>query len=224
MSQNNVKSVISTLTILGAIGVIYISQHPFVPGINRAPHEALGQIVAEEAGKLLGSGGHLTLFVRDTDTFPNPASDAQLKAFQQSLKKAGHKVTTTHVLKMNPIGLMTVPPGDFFETIKKNTEADVIVSFLGPPALTDEQFAKLGQSRPKIVAVCSGELPARINLKQIFDEKLLHAAVLSRKIPPTASTPAAASPRELFEQWYWLATPANLADLPLPAGRSARKN
>ena len=224
MSHSKVKTIAATLTILGASVIIYLSRNPFAPGIESAPHEALGQVVAEEAVKLLGSGGRITLFVRDTATFPNPASDAQLKAFQQTLKKSGQKVTATQVFKINPIGLMTVPPGDFLEVIKKNNPADVIVSFLGPPALTDEQFAKLGEKRPKIVAVCSGEMPRRINLKQVFEEKLLHVAILNQKIPPSASTPPATTPRGVFEQWYWLATPANLADLPLPAGQSARKN
>ena len=99
-----------------------------------------------------------------------------------------------------------------------NTMAATGVSF----ALTDEQFTKLGEKHPKIVAVCSGEMPARLNLKQMFDEKLLQAAVLSRKNPTPRSD--AGGPRDLFDQWFWLATPANLADLPLPAARNPKKN
>lgn len=222
MTQSKIKSVVAMLVILGAVAFLYISQHPFVPGIDRAPHQALGEVLAQETIKLLGTGGHVIVLARDTATFPNPASDAQLERFQQTLKKAGVKITTTHLLKMNPIGLMMVPPGDFLEIIKKNTEADVIVSFLGPPALTDEQFAKLGDKHPKIVAVCSGEMPARLNLKPMFDEKMLQAAILSRKNPSPRST--SGGPRDQFDQWFWLATPANLADLPLPTVRNPRKN
>lgn len=222
MTQNKIKAVLAMLAIGGAFAWLYLFYNPLTPGIDHQPHEALGEVLAQETIKLLGTGGKVIIISRDTHTFPNPASDTQLKRFEQVLKKGGVKAGTLHLLKMNPIGLMMVPPGDFLEIIKKGSDADVIVSFLGPPVLSDEQIAKLGNKRPKIIAVCSGEMPARINLKQMFDEKLLRAAVLSRKNPPARS--AGSSSRDHFEQWFWLATPANVAELPMPTVSGARKN
>ena len=222
MTQNKIKALLAMVFMVGAFVWLYLFFNPLTPGIDHQPHEALGEVLAQETIKFLGAGGKVIIIDRDTLTFPNPASDTQLKRFEQVLKKGGVKTPTLHLLKMNPIGLMMVPPGDFFEIIKKAGEADVIVSFLGPPMLSDEQIAKLGNKRPKIVAVCSGEMPARINLKQMFDEKLLRAAVLTRKNPPARS--AGSGPRDHFEQWFWLATPANVAELPMPTVSGTRKN
>lgn len=222
MTQNKIKSIAALLVILGAFAWLYLYFNPLTPGIDRQPFEGMGEVLAQETIKLLGAGGKVTIIDRDTQTFPNPASDAQLKRFDQTLKKGGVKTTTRHLLKMNPIGLTKVPSGDFFEIIKKCGEADVIVSFLGPPILSDEQMAKLGSKRPKIVAVCSGEMPARLNLKQMFDDKLLQAAVLSRNNPPARA--AGNSLREHFEQWFKLVTPANAAEIPMPTVPGTSKN
>lgn len=222
MTPNKIKAAVAMLVMLGASAWLYFFFNPLAPGIDHQPHEALGEVLAQETIKLLGTGGKVIILGRNTVTFPNPASDTQLKRFEQTLKKGGVKVTTLHLLKMNPISLMMVPSGDYLEIVKKCSEADVIVSFLGPPALSDEQLGKVGSKRPKVVAVCSGEMPARVNLKQMFDEKLLHAAVLSRKNPPARA--AGSSPRDHFEQWFWLATPANVAELPLPAVSATKKN
>ena len=107
----------------------------------------------------------------------------------------------------------------FLQIIRKHSEGDVIVSLLGPPILNDEQRGKLGENRPRIVAVCAGALPEQVNLRQLFDQHLLHAAVISRsEVGPAA----AGSPREAFNQFYQLITPANLSELPRLTGTAAK--
>lgn len=78
-------------------------------------------MLAQETIKLLGPGGKAILLGRDTVTFPNPASDTQLKQFEKSLKQRGVKVTTLHLLKMNPISLMMVPSGIIWRSSKNAT-------------------------------------------------------------------------------------------------------
>ena len=105
-----------------------------------------------------------------------------------------------------------MPPGDFYELLRRGRDNDVIVSFLGPPVLTDEQVAKLGEKRPRILAVCSGAMPAQVDLRRIFDQKLLLAAVLS--LPNPRLQAAADSRRNAFDEMFKLITLANLSELP----------
>jgi hypothetical protein len=212
MGKKSVTLVLASLTIVGAGLFLFFALWPRLPRLNAAPHEALGQVVAQETAKLLGSGGRVVLITRDTATFLNPAADAQIKSFTRTLKQSGLRIGATNLIKLDPLRVVSVPTGDFFQVLKRASDTDVIVSFLGPPALSDEQLAKLGDRTPKIVAVCSGEMPAQVNLKRLFDKKLLHAAVVSRKT--IASTPPASGrAREWFDYLFAVVTPANLSEL-----------
>ena len=218
MKNDKAKNVVAGLVIIVAWAFLTVPLIAFPPGINRRSHQALGQVLAEEAVKLLGSGGKVTVITRDTITYKNPAMDAQLRGFHETLKKARVTVAATVALRLNPISLVSAPAGDVFNAMKKQTEADVLVSFMGPAVLDEAQIAKLGDKRPKVVALCTGTMPQRINLKQLFDQKLLHAAVLSRD-HPTPGSPLSDTPQAWFDHLYQLATPSNLAELPLPDPR-----
>ena len=100
---------------------------------------------------------------------------------------------------------------------RKTGEADVIVSFLGPPVFTDAQVARLGGKRPKLVAFCTGAMPDQVDLPRVFEQKLLHVAIISRASPTTAG-PEPANLRAWFDRMYQVITPANLAELPSPRG------
>ena len=218
MGNNKVTVVVASLTILGALSFLYFSQHGLPPRVDPRPHQALGQTVAEEALKLLRPGGRIILITRDTVTFRNPAVDAQMKSFHRTLHKAGTSVAVTNLVKLDPLRLVSVPPGDFFQILKKASEADVVVSFLGPPALSPEQLAKLEEKKPKVIAVCTGSVPSQVDLKRIFEDKLLQAAVISRKIV-TAGAPATDNPQGWFDHLYALVTPATVSDLSLATAR-----
>jgi ABC-type sugar transport system substrate-binding protein len=218
MKNDKTKNVVAALIIVVAWASLAVPLVAFPPGINRKPHRALGQVLAEEAVKLLGNGGKVTVITRDTVTYKNPAIDAQNSGFNETLKKARVPVAARTALRLNPISLVSAPPGDFFNAMKKQTDADVIVSFMGPAVLDESQIARLGEKRPKVIALCSGTMPQRVNLKRLFDQKLLHAAVLSRERPLPGS-PLSDSPRDWFDRLYHLSTPANLAEAPLPDTR-----
>lgn len=218
MKNDKSKNVVAALILVVAWGFLAVPLIGFSPAINRKPHQALGQVLAEEAGKLLGVGGKVTVITRDTTTFKNPAIDAQLDGFKETLKRDRITLAATIVTRLNPISLVSAPEGDFFNAMKKQTDADVIVSFMGPPVLNEAQVAKLGERRPKVIALCSGTMPLRVNLKRLFDQKLLHAAVLSRD-HALAGPPLSDAPRDWFDRLYQLVTPASLAEVPLPDTR-----
>ena len=186
----------------------------FGPGFNPKPHEANGWVMARQALDLLKPGGQIIAITRDTAAFKNPASDAQWAGFSELLSERHVSVTKTLALQVDPLRPVEVPPGDFFELIRKAPAGAVIVSFMGPPLLSEAQLRQLGDSKPRIVAFCSGNLPERVDLKILFDQGLLQAAVISRKSPVRVASP----PKDLqawFDQFYQAVTPSSMGNLTL---------
>ena len=216
MGNNKCIGIAASLTTAGALLVLYFSCYGLPLRLDSRPHEEIGQAVAGEALKLLGSGGRLVLIRRDTTAFKFPAVDAQLKGFFRTLHQAGVKVAVTNVIKLDPLKLVSLPGADFLNIFRKASEADVIVSFVGPPHLPANPAAKLGDKRPHVIALCAGEAPGHIDLKRLFEEKLLHVAVTSRHTF-AAAPPASNDPRAWFDYLYVIVTSSNLSELPEPA-------
>ena len=216
--QRNAAAIVAASLILASLLFLYFTLHGFGPKSETAAHEALGETLAQEALKLRGSGGRITVIARDTSLQKNPLADAQLQSFQRTIRKA--RATNSNVLiKLNPIRLVAVPPNDFFELIKKRSEEDVIVSLIGPPELSDKQVSLLGDKRPKIVAVCSGWTPRQVDLRRIFEQGLLTSAVISRD---ESGKGGAGGSSESFNKSFALITPSNVSDLPLVARAAAK--
>jgi len=218
-ATDTAKSIVAAIVFAVSLLVLYLSLHGLGPRIDAAPHVALGEVLAREALKLCGQGGRIFAIARDTSAQKNPYSDAQWRSFQRSLKKSGASIAGTTFFRLNPIRLVTVPPGDFLTVIRKASEKDVIVSFLGPPVLSDDQVSKLPDQRPKILAVCSGGTPRQVDLRRIFEQDLLTAAVLSR----SDASRSAVKGEGAFLQNFALVTKANMAELPLFASSSPVK-
>ena len=186
MESNKAKQWLAWFVILGSSLFLAFLLYPIPPRLEMKPHEALGQILAEQAGKLLGTGGKLIVIKRDTDTFTMPAAEAQWDSFEKTLRRAGTPIAVTRLLKVDPLRAVSVPPGDFFEVLRKATEADVVVSFLGPPTLSSDQITKLQGRQPRVLAVCTALLPPEVDLAALFAAKLIRVAVINRKDPPPA--------------------------------------
>jgi len=221
MQTEKIKTIAAITIILGAVAFLYFSLREAPPEVDPRPQEALGQVLAEEAGKLLGSGGRLTLITRGPARFEKSASEFQMKGFEQALHKSNLNLAATNVFKVDPLRLLRVPPGDFLEVLKKQSENDVIVSLLGPPVLTSEQRARLSEKRARVVAVCSGGMPRQVNLRALFDQNLLHVAILSRaQTAPNLTAPN--NLREWFDHFYQVVTRTNISDLPVFTNNVAR--
>jgi hypothetical protein len=214
MSAATKKSVAAVATILASALFLYAWFVGSGPSFDLAEHKALGEAVAEEALKLAGPNGHITLFARDTQTYRNPAADAQLAGFQRAMKKSSARLGPMRLLKQNPVRVVSLPPGEFFDIARKDPNT-VIVSLIGPPVLDDARLAKLGEKRPKTVALCSGSLPRQIDLRRLFQQELLTVAIVSRTGAVPGSSSATA--RNRFDSLYAIVTSANLSDLPLVA-------
>jgi hypothetical protein len=215
MRDNKIIGVVAGMTALGAWGVIYFSARGgFGPGINPKPHQAVGYVLAQQALTLVKPGGQITVVARDTSSFKNPASDILLQSFRKTVQQARGAIGSLQLLQVDPLRPVEVPAGDFFELIRKTPKGSVIVSLMGPPLLSENQRKQLSEINPAIVAFCSGSLPDQVDLRTLFDQGLLHAAVISRHSPAAAS----AAPKDLrgwFDQWFIAVTAANAGNIPL---------
>lgn len=221
MGSAGIKSIVASVLIAGAGLSLYLHFRPTPPTVDPRPQQALGQVLATEAGKLLGAGGRVTIVARDTSVFSNPASDFQMRGFLAAVKKAQLPLGATNWMQLDPLRIVRVPPGDYLDILRRQKEGDVVVCFLGPPLLNADQRARLGDKKVRVVALCSGAMPRQANLRELFDQGLLHAAAISQPNPPS-TLPASDDAQAWFQQMYVLITAANLAELPTPLRTLAR--
>ncbi|HKS36819.1 MAG TPA: hypothetical protein VJW76_06495 [Verrucomicrobiae bacterium] len=179
--------IISILVAGAALVTIALFSWDFRPPVDRGLHAEIGRALAKEALSLARPGAEITVITRDTEAFRQPALDILLKSFQQEIGRAGSIAVTTHALQLDPLRPVEVPPGDFYELIRRSPADRIIVSFLGPPALTEEQRGALGTVKPKIIALCSGNLAESLDLQELFKAGLLHAALVNRRPAPGAA-------------------------------------
>jgi hypothetical protein len=212
MHARKIKIVASILGIATAAGIFCFRYLKPLPDVEPRPHLALGEALAAQAAKAIGPGGRITLIAPDIVAFKHPGAEVQLTAFHEALRQAKLSVAATNWIKLNPLYLRRVPPGDFAELLRKQSDGDVIVSLIGPPLLTPEQKARLGEKRPRVVAVCSGDLPLYFNLKSLFEDNLLHAAIINRRVPGPA--PQSENLSQWFDHVFQWITAQNQADLP----------
>ena len=204
---------IALLSAAAASATIFLSSCEFPPRVDRNLHATIGKALAKEALGLLGKGGQITLITRDTEAFPQPALDVLLASFRREVRRAHATIAATQLVQADPLRPVDVPPGDFFELIRRSPSENVIVSLLGPPLLTAEQRDKLGRVKPKVVAFCSGSLAEMIDLRQLFSAGLLHAAVISRPGAPFEADKPPKTPRE-FGELYGILKAADLSTWP----------
>ena len=224
MRDSKVIGIAAVLVTLGAWGLVYFSADGVVgPSIDPNTHEAIGWTIGRQTLGLLKPGGQVIVITRDTAEFKNPASDIQLRSFTKTLQEGHVSVGKLRALQVDPLRPIEVPPGDFFDLIRNAPKGSVIVSFMGPPLLTGQQLKQLGEIKPSIVAFCSGSLPERVDVRAIFEQGLLQAAVVSRKQVARSSL----RPKGLqgwFDESYLAVTPATLGNLSAQAGQPGGSN
>jgi len=214
--HNRWKAVLGSV----ALGVILVGAGPWIPwglpAVDRGLHRSVGSTLGKQALSLVGSGGRVLILTRDTETFAQPALDATVSALRQELDRGGVTAVSELKLQVDPLRPAEVPSGDFFDQIRKAKEGDVIVSLLGPPFLDEEQWKRLGKIKPKMVALCSGNLVRTVDLRRFFEAGHLHAGVVSHPASfgggqDGTKTVVPAS----FDQLYLAVGAGNLAKLPV---------
>jgi hypothetical protein len=196
---------------LGAWALLWLSLHGGLrPRLDTRAYEASGRLVAQQALALLSSGGQITVITRDTAAFRNPATDIQLASFRNALGKAHVTVHSLRQLQVDPLRPISVPSGDFYEALRDTPKGGVVVSFMGPPLLGEPERSRLKEIKPAVVAFCSGNTQPLAELRSLFEQGLLHAAVVDRR---AWNGRGAASRQDRPEESFLTLTPANVAEL-----------
>ena len=113
--SRRIRTILAGLLTVAAWAVIYFSLFPMPPRFDLGPHRALGRMLAQETLKLQQPGTRVILITRDTTAFEAPAFDAQAEAFRKALKKGRVEIASTRLLKADPLRVLAVPSGDFFD-------------------------------------------------------------------------------------------------------------
>jgi hypothetical protein len=181
-----------------ALAIIGLSLGYLPPRVDTAIYSEVGEKLAQQAVALLPKGGRIVVIARDTEAYRQPAMEISLKAFEDVVSGATKEIVM-HPVQVDPLRPVEVPPGDFYEAIRRAKTNDVIVSFLGPPILDAEQQAKLPAARAKIVALCTGTMAEQANLHELARSGLLHAAIVNQSRKDVPSNDKA---KLTFEQLY----------------------
>lgn len=162
-----------------APAIAWLSLTDFSPRKDMAIYREVGRTLAVEASKALGNEGKVIVIARDTSTYRQPAMEISVQELEESLEHLG--VSVTHrLIQLDPLRPVEVPPGDFYEAIRRGKSNDVIVSFLGPPILEPEQQTKVKGAKPKMVALCTGTMAEQADLADLSARGLLRAAIVNR--------------------------------------------
>ena len=169
------------MTLVGAGLLAFFSVNELPPRLDRRRHAAIGETLAREALRHLRPGAGVIAIIRDVEAFPHPESEAQFKGFLGALRTAGVPITATQRIQVDPLRPVEVPPGDFYELLRKAPAGGAVVSFMGPPLLSPEQRARLGEIKAAVLAFCPGAVADRNDLRPIFEAGLLRAALVERR-------------------------------------------
>ncbi len=206
---------IAILAIVGSIASMFFTQCERRPKVNMKPYLAIGQVMAEETSKLLNNQGEIVVIAMDTKQFKMPTVEAQLKTFQETLRKQGSvKVLAIEPLSMSNMGIigpeMGMPAATFLPIAEKYPNAAAFVSFVGAPALQEEDLARLGERRPKIIAFCSFGM----GLKSLFERQIIHVAIVPHLEARGDQSKKPDTLRDWFNQYYKVVTPETASSLP----------
>ncbi len=210
MRKNKLITAVAAAVMLGSWLVLYLVFR-IHPPFDPIPHQALGEVIADETKKLVGPGGGVYLFLRDPDLFESPAVEAQQRALCRGLEKAGIKVNATNYIKLDPLRVASIPAGDYPLLIKRATEKDVVVSLLGLPGESRDPSTKTvvgDPAGPKVVALCTGPVPSQIDLPKAFQNGVVHVAVVDRFAAMRG--PKGDGPRQVFDSLYQVVTASDV--------------
>src|SRR5262249_18991285 len=133
----------------------------------------------------------------------------QIQAFQNTMKQAGVRAQTeTYMVESSDPKFGTgrgLSSGLLLKIFNKYQHAGVIVSLIGVPRLTEEQIQQLPKSRPKLIV----EVLSQDRRLKMLGGGLLQAAIVSRFVFPAPGPKHPHTPREWFDRYFQIVTPAN---------------
>jgi hypothetical protein len=171
---------LAVIVCLASLVIAALAVWNLPPKTDSAVYAQVGKTLAQQALAVLPAGGRIVIITRDLQVYRQPAMEIALKEFRNGVGRTAE--IDTHFVQVDPLRPVEVPPGDFYETIRRAKTNDVIVSFLGPPILEPEQQEKLTGNKRKIVALCTGNMAEQADLGDLARRGLLHAAIVNRRV------------------------------------------
>jgi len=206
MNKRTRDILVSILAVGAAAVAIYLSFGKRTEQINLGTYEVLGAVAAEETAKLLNDKGRIVVVVRDTGPDKNPSVEAELSAFQQTLKKRSGLKLVVERVPVTPMLMMStgggLPPETLFKLIENNAKPDALVIFFGFPLLTEPEIAALKKTGVKTVVISS----FRPGYQRLLERQAMHLAIVPKPDLPPASGPTPKGLRERFDQEYVIMT------------------
>jgi hypothetical protein len=206
--------IVATLAICAAAVGLYFVAGGRSQKINLDTYDVVGAVTAEETAKLLGDKGQVLILTRDLGPVKDPSLEAQLEAFQRTLKKQRGMSVVVEKIQIPPMQMMAlgggVPPDRLFKAVQAHPSLGAVVLFFGFPQLADPEIETLKKTGVKVVVVSS----LRPGYKRLLERQALHLAIVPRPEPPPPGAPAARTVRERFDQDNIVLTPADAALLP----------
>jgi hypothetical protein len=204
MNQQTKGTLAAILAVIAAVASLYFAFAGRSPKINLDTYEVLGAVAAEETAMLLGDKGQVLVVVRDTGADKNPSVEAELKAFQQTLKKHPGLTVVTEKIQVTPMMMMStggaVPPDQFFKALQAHAKVGAVVLFFGFPPLSDPELEALKKTGVKTVVVSS----LRPGYQRLLERQAIHLAIVPRPEAPPATALKPQTVRELFDQEYMI--------------------
>ena len=196
---------IAIVAIAAAVFSVYYAVSGRSEKVNLDTYSVLGTVAAEESAKLTGNKGEVLILVPDSGPNKNPSVEAEVKAFQELLKKqkltmAMEKVEVTPMLMMATGG--GVPPEQFFKALEKHKGVAAVVLLFGFPELSDADVETLKKYNVKTIVVSS----FRSGYKRFMDSGALQLVISPRQDTPPTSAQQPRTVRERFDQDFVLIT------------------
>lgn len=209
MANASGKKILLVIVSVLAIGasLTFLTLQLRAPKTDSAVHEAVGEIMAEQISTLTNDA---RVVVITLDSSGNP----ELAWRRAGFERAVARLTGVKVLDWEEVdtkGKTKYGPGRglsgerYLRLVKKNPEGNVFVSFIGAPEFEDEDFEELPSALPTLLA----ETRAREGLLELFDKKILHAAIVPRFLFPAPETDRK-TPRGKFELYWQILNPSNV--------------
>ena len=209
------KKLVATLAVLALLAAAFILSRQFAsPRVNLRPSAAVGEVLAEEIGRLLGGPGKVTIISRQSAHEGPDATRERVTALTAALQHhATLKLAGTEVMPRAAGGMMDmggVTEEQFLAALEKHPDAKAIVVFAGLPACSQPLVDKLAAGSLKLVAV-SGYGPT---VRRWLESKALAIAVVPRMEELPAGTPAPKTTRDWFVREFEIITPETVGQLP----------
>lgn len=203
---------VAILAIIGSCGWIYTTQTDDARH-QEALQRHIGEVLAEQTATLAGNKGKIVTLAIDPKDWPELKT--QITAFRAALRKLGEFEVRDYEMETKDQPKYGVGSGlsgrRFVRAVNKNTNATVIVSFIGAPKLSKDEIAEM-QIKPRFIA----ESRSVENLPKLFKEQLIDVAVVSRFQYPAPAPEKPRTAEEWFTKRYQIVSAHNVSAVPKP--------